>query len=169
MAENLEIKASLPNRDLAIAQAQRLGAEPAGSFHQIDVYFHTQIGRLKLRTINRSESELIYYERGEDADERLSRFERYPAHDPDLLRRMLETACGIRGVVEKERTLWMFGDARIHFDEVRNLGSFLEIEVPVAGKPDQAAQTMRTLVEGLQIAPADYIRSSYIDLLTLRG
>ena len=169
MAANLEIKAFLPERELALAKAREMGAKHAGSLHQVDVYFNTRQGRLKLRTINGTQAELIFYERGESSDQRLSRFERYNAEHPDLLRQMLESACGVRGVVEKERTLWMYGETRIHFDEVRNLGSFLEIEVPVAGKPDAAAEIMHTLLEGFQIAPEAYIRTSYIDLIAGPG
>jgi predicted adenylyl cyclase CyaB len=169
MAANLEIKASLPDKDAAAAQARRMGAEHVGTLRQVDVYFKTASGRLKLRTIDGMRSELIFYERGEDADQRLSRFERYTADNPDLLRRMLETACGIRGVVEKERSLWMYGDTRIHIDEVRDLGQFLEIEVPVPGSSGDPAEIMRILIEGFQLAPGAYIRSSYIDLLTGEG
>ena len=169
MAANLEIKASLAGSELAAAQAQRLGAEYAGELHHIDVYFRTVNGRLKLRTINGAAAELIAYERDEESDERLSRFERLRVDDPESLRRMLETALGVRGVVEKRRTLWMYGDTRIHIDEVRDLGYFLEIEVPVVDGSDRAARTMRTLLEGFQVAPEAYIRSSYIDLLSGRG
>ncbi len=165
MASNLEIKASLTGKEVAVAQALRMGAVHAGSIHHVDVYFKTTTGRLKLRTIDGVHSELIFYERGEGSDQRLSQFERYPVEHPGQLRRMLERAYAVRGVIEKERNLWMYGQTRIHIDEVLNLGSFLEIEVPVPCSSGDPEEIMQTLLDGFQLAPEAYIRSSYIDLI----
>ena len=165
MASNLEVKAVLAETELAIARAHQIGAHYAATIHQIDIYFRTDRGRLKLRLVDREPAELIFYDRDETADRRLSRFERCMTADPERLRALLESAYGVRGVVEKRRVLWMFQETRIHFDQVKGLGSFLEIEVPVGESLKEAESAMERLLEGFQIAPSSYLRASYIDLI----
>ena len=36
---------------------------------------------------------------------------------------------GVRGVVKKERWLYMVGQTRVHVDDVQGLGHFMELEV----------------------------------------
>ncbi len=165
MAANIEIKAHLSDREAAQSAASTMGAQYEATLQQVDVYFRAQRGRLKLRSIDNRTAELIFYNRDERQDQLRSRYERCRAADSDQLRHVLESAYGIRGVVEKRRILWMYKDTRIHFDEVKGLGSFLEIEVPMGEHPDQAEATMRYLLEGFRITPEAYVRESYIDLL----
>ena len=61
--QNIEIKATFPDREKGIALAKSLGARDEGSLHQIDTYFNVSRGRLKLREINGDEFQLIYYQR----------------------------------------------------------------------------------------------------------
>ena len=44
----------------------------------------------------------------------------------------LKKALGIKGVVKKNRTLYMVGQTRVHVDQVEGLGDFMELEVKVA-------------------------------------
>jgi predicted adenylyl cyclase CyaB len=166
VAANLEIKAFLHDKEAALAQAAAMGAHYEATLQQVDVYFQVPRGRLKLRTIDCRTAELIFYNRDESADQLRSRYERCRAADADQLRHILETAYGLRGVVEKKRTLWMYHQTRIHFDEVKHLGEFLEIEVPVGEEPHLAEQTMTYLLAGFRIDPGMYLRRSYIDMLT---
>jgi predicted adenylyl cyclase CyaB len=165
MASNLEIKARLADRERACAQAERMGARYEAILHQVDVYFNVPHGRLKLRSIDGRTAELIYYDRDESANQLRSRYERCRAADAEQLRHVLESAYGVRGVVEKKRILWMYHDTRIHFDEVKGLGSFMEIEVPVTDPAHLAEQTMSLLLAGFQIDSSAYCRASYVDLL----
>jgi len=41
----------------------------------------------------------------------------------------LGMALGIKGVVRKQRMLYMIGQTRVHLDQVEGLGSFMELEV----------------------------------------
>ena len=43
----------------------------------------------------------------------------------------LKKALEIKGVVKKNRTLYMVGQTRVHVDQVEGLGDFMELEVRV--------------------------------------
>ncbi len=80
---------------------------------------------------------------------------------------MLCAAYPVLGVVEKSRTLLLRGRTRIHLDEVKGLGSFLELEVvlrpeePVADGEAEA----RRLMADLGVAANDLVETAYIDLI----
>lgn len=46
---------------------------------------------------------------------------------------ILERALGLLGRVEKERSLWLYKNTRIHLDRVVGLGEYLELEIVLAG------------------------------------
>jgi len=73
--------------------------------------------------------------------------------------------------VEKRRELFMVDRSRIHLDEVRGLGSFLEIEV-VLGDGDTAAEgerIARELLAALGVPESALVAHAYIDLLEELG
>jgi adenylate cyclase class IV len=78
MPTNLEIKARLDNISQAIEIAEALPSEFSIELKQMDTYFSISEGRLKLREINNTYAELIYYIRSEESNERVSNFEIYP-------------------------------------------------------------------------------------------
>jgi adenylate cyclase, class 2 len=166
---NLELKARCA--DLAHAEeiARRLGAAPGGTLQQVDTYFQTPSGRLKLRQLNRGSGELIYYERSEDSAVRWSNYFTAPVADCAALRDVLARAYGLRLEVGKSRMLYLYRGARIHLDRVERLGAFLEFEVPVESdteaESDRARLIMRELMSGFGLQPGDAIRASYADLL----
>jgi predicted adenylyl cyclase CyaB len=73
----------------------------------------------------------------------------------------------VRGVVVKRREVIIVGRTRIHLDEVRHLGSFLELEVVLRDdEPAEAGEReARRLLETLGIATSSLISGAYIDLL----
>jgi predicted adenylyl cyclase CyaB len=167
MLRNIEIKARSrkPARQRDIAA--RLSDLPARSTEQTDTYFNVPRGRLKLRESAES-SQLIYYERRDQAGPKRSEYLPVPVHDPASLRRLLAAAFGIRGVVRKSRRLFQVGHTRIHLDEVLDLGSFIELEVVLSPEePDEQGRAVAAdLMKQLEIDPQDLIDGSYIDLLT---
>ena len=165
MPRNLEIKARIDNVKLAQTIAQSINATYAGVLHQVDTYFIVQQGRLKLREIIDSHSELIYYLREETSVQRKSDYEIHPVHNGLSLKRILEHSLGIAATVQKTRTLFLYGDARIHIDEVKELGSFLEFEVPVLDSHSAAEQTMQFLIEKFNIQKTDFLHHSYLDMM----
>jgi len=91
---------------------------------------------------------------------------------PESLCDTLARALGVSGEVRKRR--WLFlsgkfgGQTRIHFDEVKGLGQFLELEVMMApGQPvEDGERVAMEFRAALDIRDEDLIECAYVDLLT---
>ena len=164
MATNLELKCRVKSLEAMHAAAWSLGIQPIEVLIQTDVYFDVPHGRLKLRRIDGKTAELIQYDRVDAPSARWSRFYRYEVRDPQSLEGMLTRALGLRGVVRKRRTLYLYGPVRIHLDEVEDLGSFLEFEI-VETSEEESRAMMERLKTTFSIQSEDVIGGSYIDLL----
>lgn len=167
MARNIEIKSRLPEPEVQLALAQQLCGGQGELIHQLDVFFPCQHGRLKLRFFDDGSGELIHYRRPSDRGPKLSDYVLVPTDDPATLREALERAHGIRAVVEKERRLFLHGRTRIHLDRVKDLGSFLELEVTLDAEDDLAGghQEAEDLMSKLGVDPQWLIDRAYVDLL----
>ena len=172
---NIELKARV--RDLAAAEetAKRLpGREPHATLVQRDTYFNVPEGRLKLREITGSEelAELIFYRRPNELGIRRCEYEIAPVSEPGATKRLLAAALGVRCVVEKRRTVYLWKPAggvtvRIHLDRVEGLGEFVEFE---AVMPDGAADSegealLGALTEEFGIRREDTFAGSYADMV----
>jgi predicted adenylyl cyclase CyaB len=163
---NLEFKARLADPKAAIVAARAAGAELWGDLRQTDTYFAVPRGRLKLRQTAGYVGQLVYYERDEVGEGRASDYLVAPVQDAASLREALGRALGAVVEVSKRRTLLLLDTTRIHLDNVENLGSFLEIEVPVADGDEAAARArLDFLIERMGYTWEDCIRGSYADLL----
>jgi predicted adenylyl cyclase CyaB len=167
VARNVEIKARLADPGAAQRRVESLADGPPEVLDQTDTFFSVAGGRLKLRETAGRGAELIFYERPDDPDPVESRYERVPVRDAPALRAVLAAALGIRGEVIKRRQLFRSGRTRIHLDEVRGLGTFLELEVELRdGAPAKAGQEeARRLLRALEIEPAALVAEAYVDLL----
>jgi predicted adenylyl cyclase CyaB len=166
MPRNLEIKARITGSTGAIEIARHLGAREEGQLRQRDTYFQCRHGRLKLREIEGERSELIAYDRPGESSQRVSSYERVPVEQSELLREVLSKSLGVRAVVVKVRTVYMYGETRIHIDEVSGLGDFIEFEVPLVSSNDTGHRTMNDLMNAFGILDGDCFRGSYVDLMT---
>jgi predicted adenylyl cyclase CyaB len=166
---NLEIKAGTTSLPAARARLRRLdGAARHAALRQTDWYFAAPRGRVKLREIadgRTTSAELIVYQRPDTHGARTSRFVRLPVEEPAATRRLLAEIFGVTVCVRKRREVWLYENARIHLDDVRGLGTFLEIEVVVSAGLPQARRVMTALCEALAIRPRDVVGTSYSDLL----
>jgi homotetrameric cytidine deaminase len=164
MAVNLELKASDPEPAASAERAATLGAAEAGVLRQRDTYFPALHGRLKLREQEGAEAELIAYRRSDARQAAESSYERVPVADPGALSAALRRALGPElVVVAKRRRLFTWENARIHLDEVEELGTFVEIEIVA---PDERAPAqMARLREALVIADDALVVAGYADLL----
>lgn len=164
---NVELKARIESLEHARLVAEKIGARFVEVLRQKDTYFVAAHGRLKLREINGTQSELIWYDRSNDVSSRTSRYQLLPIENPRTLAALLGPAMGVRQVVEKCRELWLFENVRIHLDEVEQLGTFLEFEA-VLGVHDKEADghaVISQLKQEFQIADTDLVLTSYGDLL----
>ncbi len=144
-----------------------LAPTPPEVLAQTDTFFAVPRGRLKLRQFSDGSGELIFYERPDRASPKESSYFRYSCPEPKAVSAVLGQALGVRGVVEKRREVSMIGRSRIHLDEVRGLGTFLEIEV-VLGDGEAAAEgerVARELLAAFGVPESDLVARAYIDLL----
>ncbi len=167
---NIELKTRC--RDLAAALASVRTLSPlvdTGVQRQIDTYFQVPNGRLKLREIVGVKSELIWYDRSNEAKSRQSDYRLTPISHPAELKISLATALGVRGEVVKDRHVLLWHNVRIHLDAVQGLGSFIEFEAVISGDETEATghERLAQLCELLKLAPADYLDRSYSDLMGL--
>ena len=112
MPSNVEIKARVPDLAGLQARAAALSDSPVQVLPQVDTFFTTARGRLKLREVGSGLAQLIYYVRPDQGGPRRSDYSIYETHDPSALKMLLSQALGARGVVEKTRYLYMIGQTR---------------------------------------------------------
>jgi len=165
---NVELKAHDADPDATLERARRAGATEQGELRQRDTYFPVARGRLKLREQEPGDDHLIAYERPEDGAERVSHYRIVPVADAGALRAALAAAHGILATVVKRRRLLLWEDSvRLHLDDVRGLGAFLEIEAVASGESDLAHERdqLARLRAALEVPDAALLDGSYADAL----
>ena len=167
---NVEVKAKINNLALIRKRAEMLADSDPIIIEQEDTFFPCPNGSLKLRRLSGKEGELIYYQRSESTEPRESQYVRSPSQDTHSLCEVLSNALGVRGVVRKRRTLFLVGQTRIHLDEVKNLGLFVEIEVVLSLQQtvSEGVHIAEEIMEKLGISRDDLVEKAYIDLLNLQ-
>jgi adenylate cyclase len=170
LPSNIEIKARARNFDELRRRAQALSDTPGEVIPQEDTFFNTPRGRLKLRVFSAEEGQLIYYARPDQQGPKRSDYQISHTSDPQSLKRVLELAYGIRGVVRKTRYLYLVGQTRLHLDDVEGLGQFMELEVVMGeGQSDAEGQAIAEgLLERLGVERGDLLEGAYMDLLESR-
>jgi adenylate cyclase class IV len=139
VASNIEIKAVAKDGPKQKKIAEKLADHPPQWLVQEDVFFRAAQGRLKLQILGPKRGESIAYSRPDRATIRQSVYEIVGTTEPQRLRITLAAALATEGTVRKRRCLYHCGQTRIHFDEVQDLGRFIELEGVL--RNDQAPQT----------------------------
>jgi adenylate cyclase class IV len=166
---NLELKFRCEDLHAVRERARMLGAQDAGVLEQFDAFFPALHGRLKLRDFGDGSGELIAYRRPDAVEARGSDYVLAPTADPAALREALAFALGSAGEVRKQRQLFLCQHTRIHLDEVRDLGSFVELETVIREQSEaDAQQELAQVVDGLGLRPEDRIAHAYVDLIRSR-
>jgi predicted adenylyl cyclase CyaB len=167
LPSNIEIKARVRDFKAIQARAQKLTDTPLQVIPQEDTFFNVEKGRLKLRTLASDQAQLIFYTRPDQEGPKRSDYHITYSQDPQNLKRVLELAYGIRGVVKKTRYLYLVGQTRIHLDDVEGLGQFMELEVVLEdGQSDAEGQKIaEELMNALGVERTDLIDGAYMDLL----
>jgi predicted adenylyl cyclase CyaB len=163
MPTNLELKIEVESHQKLRDKLMDIGADNIGVLNQKDVYYTVPDGLLKLRIENGKES-LIFYRRDEKGSNRWSDF--------DLIKfeneggeKFFNKIFAIETVVEKRRELFIYDDTRIHLDDVKFLGTFLELETLVIKGKEEAMVRFEGIINILELDTSKQIKKSYRDLL----
>ena len=167
MPANIEIKARVRDFSDLSKRAKGLSDTPVQVIPQEDTFFNTAHGRLKLRQLNSSLGQLIYYERTDTAGPKRSNYLIAETSEPAALKAALSAALGIRGEIRKKRSLYLIGQTRLHLDEVEGLGQFMELEVVL--RPEQSDAEGQAIAADLMgklgVVDSDLLEGAYMDLL----
>jgi predicted adenylyl cyclase CyaB len=166
MAKNLEFKVRYESLDVLLPKLTDLKATHRETIHQVDTYFQNPKGRLKLRETDESdEGWLIYYERPNELESRYSIYQLSEIAEPVALKELLTAALGIKTIVKKQRSFWMFKNTRIHLDIVEGLGEFVELETVFQGQSEtEAVKEHQHVKTALNLNAAEPIAVSYSEL-----
>ena len=167
MALNIEIKAKCNNPITIKEILKKHQADFKGVDHQIDTYFKVANGRMKLREGN-IETALIQYNRPNQAGPKKSDYVLYHPHPDSSLKQLLTQANGVLVVVDKLRSIYFIDNVKFHVDEVKDLGSFMEIEVIDSdGSNDEGKllEQCQFYLNLLGIEESDLIENSYSDMI----
>jgi len=164
---NIEFKAS--TEKLAQLESLLLEQQPLfiGEDHQVDTYFNVPVGRLKLREGN-IENALIHYVREDKAGSKASHVLLCHIQPHSSMKDILVRSLGIKAVVDKLRKIYHIGNVKFHFDTVKGLGDFVEVEAIDkngtigAVKLQKQCDHYSTL---FNITDKDFIAVSYSDMI----
>ena len=163
----IEIKARCgdPERIREVLRGQK--ARYMGKDHQVDTYFNVSRGRLKLRE-GKIENNLIYYERENIKGPKKSSVTLFKTEPGSSLKVILKKALGVLVVVDKQREIYFIDNVKFHIDDVKNLGSFIEIEAigeEGAAAEEQLLRDCKHFLKLFNISDDDLIPKSYSDML----
>lgn len=164
MPINLEIKVPIKNVKKLIKIVEENGGKLIYSSRQIDVYYKINNGRLKIRDSS-GEKSIIFYDRKEDGSERWSNFQVMKVANPKLWINFFDNFLERFIVVDKYRTLYHLKNTRIHFDKVKNLGNFIELETKVVSNKRNARLEFEEICKLLNLDKNNQVLKSYSDLL----
>ncbi|MBU9478991.1 class IV adenylate cyclase [Burkholderia multivorans] len=168
MARNIKIKARAREFDRLRERAAALATEAPLFYRQQDFFYDVPRGRLKLRRFeDGTPAELIFYQRDDRDGPKASYYTRSPVTNPDAMHALLATALTTRGIVTKERHVYLAGRTRIHLDRVDGLGDFIELEVVLGPDDDEAGGEAEAhdVFAKLGVAHDDLVALAYVDLL----
>lgn len=164
---NVEIKARCSEHERIRAILRSRSADFKGTDHQVDTYFRTNAGRLKLREGN-IENFLVYYDREHKEGPKQSRVILFKAEPGSPLKEMLIKALGVLTIVDKTREIYFIGNVKFHLDVVAGLGTFVEIEaIDATGSiaKDALLAQCNEYMDLFGIREGDLVAASYSDLL----
>ena len=127
MHKNIEIKARFDHPEKIRDILKSFNARFIGRDHQIDTYFNANSGRLKLREGN-IENRLIFYKRANQKGPKQSDVILYQSATPEVLKKLLIESMNILTIVDKIREIYFIDNVKFHIDDVKGLGTFVEIE-----------------------------------------
>lgn len=189
LARNLELKVGCGSDALADMRSRLAATNPAlgehGRMRQVDTYYQVPRGRLKLRQIDRllpdesdaddpagCSAELIGYDRPQVPGSRWSTY-RVATVNPRAAQDLHDALALTHDVlvrVVKRREVVQVGMTRVHFDEVEDLGGFVELETVIQAQGENdAMREHEAVIALLKLDRFQPIPGSYSDLLLAHG
>ena len=164
---NVEIKAHCPDKELVEKLLKQQEARLVGEDHQVDTYYKVAEGRLKIRTGN-IENSLIFYRRPNETGPKKSDISMYQQTDLTGVKDVLTQALSVWVVVDKKRRIYFIDNVKFHIDEVKDLGSFVEIEaIDKEGQigEERLREQVDYYMKLLSISPKYLQDKSYSDMI----
>ena len=168
---NYEFKARYTDLEILESKLKQHNPVFIGTDHQVDTYFNVPTGRLKLREGN-IENSLIHYTRTDAATAKQSDIILYQHQRDKNLKDLLSKALGIKIVVDKTRKIYFIDNVKFLFDEVNELGSFVEVEaIDKDGSIgiEKLKQQCDHYIDLFSITEDQFIAESYSDLLVKKS
>lgn len=163
MAQNIEIKINIDGFTDILNILEQEKVELKQVLNQRDIYYNHSKGLLKLRIFD-DKGELIFYQRDELTTDRISNYHILNV-EPKQAEKFFERIFETETEVVKTRKLYIYKNTRIHLDEVKNLGNFLELETVVKNNIQEGKKEFDEVVELLKLNVSKQIKSSYRTLL----
>lgn len=166
MATNLELKIKINSVDEILTKIKSNKIEHKNTLVQKDIYYNNENGLLKLRKVNK-DFELIKYNRNEKKGERWSNYSVIKMSGENV-EDFLNELFVVETIVEKVRELYLYKNTRIHLDNVKHLGIFLELETVVNEiSKEEAINEFEEVKSFLDLKFKKQIKKSYRDLILL--
>lgn len=171
MQRNVEVKVKLSDhaKTLRLILSNSNKIIKIGSLYQVDTFYNTATGRLKIREIDGFHYEVIWYDRVDISGPKLSNYTRINLTDANIasFKDIFSKTLGVSGQVNKTRTLFMYGQTRIHFDEVDTIGFFLELEVVLEDTQsvEYGENIANEIMKMLDLHNESKIEGSYMDII----
>lgn len=162
---NIEIKAKCADQEKVREILTSRNADFKGVDHQIDTYFKANSGRLKLREGN-IENSLIYYEREDKEGPKQSNVILVKLEPGSQLKELLSKSIGVLAVVDKQREIYFIDNVKFHLDDVKGLGTFVEIEaIDAVGNigREKLLEQCNAYLRLFEIKDIDLLTNSYSD------
>ncbi|MDQ1279943.1 MAG: adenylate cyclase, class 2 [Thermoproteota archaeon] len=164
--EIVELKARTKSLETIRKKMLDFKATYVGRFRQVDTYFNSAEGRLKIREVDGQEkTTLIYYRREDIAGPKRSEIIVINIQETELFKGLFEIILRRKVTVDKEREIYILEGTQIHLDNVQNLGTFIEFERKITDI-SKDREVLEELMKKLLIEEEDLIQGSYSDLLS---
>jgi len=165
--KNFEFKVKVDELEKYENKILTLNPEFEGVKHQIDTYFNTELGRLKLRESN-DENSLINYDRENISGSKESQIILYQ-HKPNVaLKNILTRQLGVKIIVDKKRRIYFIDNVKFHFDNVDGLGTFIEVEAIDRNEEfttEELKEQCNKYFNFFQLTKSNLVDKSYSDLI----
>lgn len=163
--KNLEIKLKQGEKEIC---TNNILNKYIKTLNQKDIYLKTRNKecRVKIRQEDDGNYAINYYRENVEK-EKISTYTFYKIESVDDFMNVFGESVDIELVVEKKRELYLYDNARIHIDDVKNLGKFIEIEIVINNDEEEkkSQELLEKLMEMLNLNQLEKIAIGYREML----